>query len=366
MAGPPALADMVRATGHPFLAGEEPSAETVRPIRERLPVAPRDEALVLGSRDLFGRLAATAMLDAMERAVRDWRPDLILRDPCEYASAVVAARLGVPAVQVAISLAEVEWESIAAAAPALEAHRVGLTGEVHRSPYLTRFPAPLDPSPFPVTRRYREPAAGPPAAAPHAPAPPAPPLPDWWPGSRAPLVYVTFGTVMGHMSFAEDVYRTVIDAVTGLDARVLVTTGRGFDPSRLRDVPGNVRVEAWVDQADVLGEADLVVCHGGSGTVFGTLAAGVPLVVVPLFADQFANAPAVARAGAGVQVLGGSGGDGRRNPVSRDDAPRIRGAIEEVLAGGSYREAARAVAADMAAAPPLEALLEQLTQGTRA
>lgn len=354
--GPPALADMVRATGHPFLAGDEPPEELLRPIRERLPVAPRDEASVLGNRELFGRLAATAMLDAMGQAVRDWRPDVILRDPCEYASAVVAPPLGIPAVQVAISLAELEWGAIDCAAPALEAHRDGLTGELRQSPYLTRFPAPLDPSPFPFTRRYREPAA-----APHAHARPAPPLPDWWPGSRSPLVYVTFGTVLGHMSFAEEVYRTVIDAVTGLDARVLVTTGRGFDPSRLRDVPGNVHVEAWVDQADVLAEAELVVCHGGSGTVFGTLAAGVPLVVVPQFVDQFANAPTVARAGAGVQVLGGSGGDGRRNPVSRDDAPRLRAAIEEVLAGGCYREAARAVAADMAAAPPLEALLEQLS-----
>jgi UDP:flavonoid glycosyltransferase YjiC (YdhE family) len=355
VAGPPALAGMVRATGHPFLAGDEPPEELLRPIRERLAVAPRDEASVLGNRELFGRLAATAMLDAMGRAVRDWRPDVILRDPCEYASAVVAPPLGIPAVQVAISLAELEWGAIASAGPALEAHREGLTGELRQSPYLTRFPASLDPSPFPVTRRYREPAAAPHGA-----------LPDWWPGSRSPLVYVTFGTVLGHMSFAEEVYRTVIDAVTGLDARVLVTTGRGFDPSRLRDVPGNVHVEAWVDQADVLAEAELVVCHGGSGTVFGTLAAGVPLVVVPQFVDQFANAPTVARAGAGVQVLGGSGRDGRRNPVGRDDAPRIRRAIEEVLAGGSYRQAARAVAADMSAAPPLEALLEQLTRGTGA
>ncbi len=93
VAGPPALAAMAGATGHPFLAGGEPSEAQVRPIREQLAVLPPDEASVLGNRELFGRLAATAMLAAMERAVRDWRPDVILRDPCEYASAVVAARL---------------------------------------------------------------------------------------------------------------------------------------------------------------------------------------------------------------------------------------------------------------------------------
>jgi len=346
--GPPALADMVRATGHPFQAGGEPSEAQVRPIRERLPVLPAHEASVLGNRELFGRLAATAMLAAMEQAVRDWRPGVILRDPCEYASAVAAARLGIPAAQVAIGLAEVEWDSIGVAAPALEAHRDGLTEELRRSPYLTRFPAALDASPFPGTRRYREPAA------------PRGVLPAWWAGTGAPLVYVSFGTVLGRMSFAGEVYRAVIDAVTGLDVRVLVTTGRGFDPARLRDVPGNVHVEAWVDQADVLGEAGLVVCHGGSGTTYGALAAGVPLVVVPVFADQFANAPKVAQAGAGIQIHTGQDSQGRRRPVSREDAPRIRKAIGTVLADGSYREAARAVAADMAAAPAIETLLGQL------
>ena len=344
--GPPALAAMVSETGHRFLAGGEPSEAQVRPIRERLPVLPPQEASVLGNRELFGRLAATAMMAAMERAVRDWRPDVILRDPCEYASAVAAARLGVPAAQVAIGLAEVEWGSIGVAEPALEAHRDGLADELRRSPYLTRFPAALDASPFPATRRYREPAAAPRGA-----------LPAWWAGTGPPLVYVSFGTVLGHMSFAGEVYRAVIDAVTGLDARVLVTTGHAFDPSRLRDVPGNVHVEAWVDQADVLGEAGLVVCHGGSGTTYGALAAGVPLVVVPVFADQFANAPKVAQAGAGIQVSMGQDPQGRRRPVGREDAPQIRRAIEMVLADGSYREAARAVAAEMAAAPAIATVL---------
>jgi UDP:flavonoid glycosyltransferase YjiC (YdhE family) len=137
---------------------------------------------------------------------------------------------------------------------------------------------------------------------------------------------------------------------------------RGFDASRLRDVPGNVHVEAWVDQADVLGEAGLVVCHGGSGTTYGALAAGVPLVVVPVFADQFANAPKVTQAGAGIQVRTVQDAQGRRRPVSQEDAPRIRQAIETVLADDSYREAAQAVAAEMAAAPAIEMLLGQLPQ----
>src|SRR4051794_28951916 len=66
--GPPALREMVKAAGLRFRAGGEPSEEQVAAIRERLPVVPAAEASVLGNRELFGRLATTAMLAGMEDA----------------------------------------------------------------------------------------------------------------------------------------------------------------------------------------------------------------------------------------------------------------------------------------------------------
>jgi hypothetical protein len=153
---PPALTAMVEETGHRYQAGGEPPEAAVRSIRERLPIVPAGEASVLGNRELFGRLATTAMLPSMERVLQDWQPDIVLRDPCEYSSVVAAVPMGIPTVQVAIGLAEIEWASIDVAAPALEAHRRGLLPELRRSPYVTRFPAALDGSPFPDTRRYSE------------------------------------------------------------------------------------------------------------------------------------------------------------------------------------------------------------------
>jgi hypothetical protein len=73
---------------------------------------------------------------------------LLLRDLCEFSSAVIAHRRAIPAVQVAISMADVEIGSIAVAAPALEMHQPGLTDAVRATPYLTRFPASTDPSSF--------------------------------------------------------------------------------------------------------------------------------------------------------------------------------------------------------------------------
>ena len=90
--GPPAISELVGQTGFAFWPGGEPPEEAVAPIREQLPILPAAEALVLGNRELFGRLAARAMLPTMERVCSEWVPDLVLREPCEYSSAVVAGR----------------------------------------------------------------------------------------------------------------------------------------------------------------------------------------------------------------------------------------------------------------------------------
>lgn len=344
--GPAAVGELVAGAGFDFEAGGEPAEAEVAPIRERLPTAPPAEASALGNRELFGRLAARALLPVMTRTCERWRPDLVLREPCEHASASVAVRLGLPVAQVAISVAEAEWASIGVASPALEELEPGLTAVERSTPYLTRFPAALDPSPFPHTVRFRHDQ------------PEREPLPDWWEGDRSPLAYVTFGTVLGHMTIAADVYRTALRALDGLGLRVLLTVGRRFDPSVLDPLPASVHAERWVDQERVLPSAAVVVCHGGSGTVYAALAAGVPVVAVPVFADQFENGRRIAAAGAGVvvEVDGGS----RARIVDERDAPRIRVAVETVLAAPRYRERAEAIAHAMAASPSPDDVLQAL------
>ncbi len=347
--GPPALQAMVEGARWQFQAGDEPSEQEVAAIRERLPLEEPLEASVLGNRDLFGRLATTAMLPAMDRTCRQWRPDLVLREPCEYSSAIVAAQQGIAVAQVAISLARGEAASIAVAGPALEGHRRGLVDELLASPYLTRFPASLDPSSFASTVRFREPSS-----------PARRPLPPWWGASEDPLVYVTFGTVLGYMSMAAGVYRAALGALGGLPVRALLTVGRQFDRSKLGPIPTNVRVEAWVEQDDVLPHTEVVVCHGGSGTTFGALGAGVPVVAVPLFADQFDNARHIAEIGAGLVVDVPPDSSGARRAVVEDDAARLAEGIEAVLGATSYRRQAQRIAHEMAMAPTIDEVLDSV------
>lgn len=345
---PPALAATVEATGYQFRVGADPPADELAAIWERFPTVRPDEAAVLANREIFGRLNTAAMLPTLESSCGDWRPDLVLREPAEYASAVAADRRGIPHAQVAISSATVESASLALAAPALEPYGSGLVERILASPYLTRFPASLDPSPFPATRRFHE------ALNAHAV-----PLPSWWDRDDAPLIYVTFGSVTGTLSTGIAAYRAALEAVAGLPARVLLTIGRTKDRAPLGPVPTNVHVETWVPQDDVLSHAALVLCHGGSGTTFGALAAGVPLVIMPLFADQPANGRLVTAAGAGL-VVEPEGSENAAGAVGPSVAPRLRAAIETVLADTSYRQAATSIANEMRALPAVGEVLDFL------
>lgn len=224
---------------------------------------------------------------------------------------------------------------------------------LHESPYLTRFPASLDPSPFPTTRRFRERADA-----------RSDPLPDWWEGDASPLVFISFGTVVDRLPVGAAAYRAAVDAVAGLPVRVLLTMGRTRDAAELGALPVNVHLESWVPQDDVLQQASVVVCHGGAGTTFGALAAGLPLVVVPMMADQPANARLVGESGAGLvvePVLGSSDVIGAAVP---ELASRIRGAIEMLLGDPSYRQAATRIAGEFGAMPVIDEVLAALSAET--
>lgn len=269
------------------------------------------------------------MLPSVEQAVAQHRPDVVLHETTEYAGPVVAIRAGIPHAQVAISLAAVEHGSLTVAAPALE--RYGpLVAALQAAPYLTRFPEPIDPSPYPDTRRYREPA-------------PTPrPLPDWWGGSSDALVYVTFGTVAG--ALGTGAYRAAVEALASLPVRVLVTTGHDID---LGPMPPAVQVRRWVDQQDVLAAASAVLCHGGSGTVLGALAAGIPMVIHPMFADQAQNARALEGLGVARVVEPYGVSAAARSAYNPLTVAALRAAVEHVLASASVRAAAQVMAGEL-------------------
>jgi UDP-N-acetylglucosamine transferase subunit ALG13 len=124
----------------------------------------------------------------------------------------------------------------------------------------------------------------------------------------------------------------IIDAVAGLPVRGLVTIGP-VDGGRLR-VPGNVAVERFVPHDQVLPDVRLVVTHAGHGTVMASIAAGVPLVCIPMGRDQPAVADRVAHHGLGVAV----------DPTT--DVVGLRRAVRRVLDAAAYRCTTQRIAAE--------------------
>jgi UDP:flavonoid glycosyltransferase YjiC (YdhE family) len=336
---PATLADAL--AGWEVVVADDPPAAATAALWARVAEAP-EEAARLVNGELFGELCTTAMLPAVARACTELEPAFLLHEPCAYAAPIAAARRGLPSAQVAISLAEVEDGSLAHAAPALESIEPGIVKRLRNAPYLTRFPAALDPSPFADTRRYRD------DVVPERPGGDVAALPDWWPGDERPLVYATLGSAAAGRAGAEAAYRALAGTAMRLDARVLVTVGREIDPAALGPLPPHVHVERWVAQERVLPHAAAVVCHGGSGTLFGALAAGLPVVALPLFADQPVNARLLAAAGAGIAVTPPTALD---TVESARVAADLGAAVDTVLRDASYARASRAIAAQIATAP---------------
>jgi MGT family glycosyltransferase len=162
------------------------------------------------------------------------------------------------------------------------------------------------------------------------------PLPEWWSNDGQPIVYVSFGSVAATFPPAAQIYSAALSAVAQLPIRVLLTLG-GNDLD-LGELPPNVHVESWVSEPDVLAVASVAVGHGGTGTTLSALAAGCPLVVVPLFGDQPYNAARIAISGAGVAA----------------SVDQIGQRIQLVLDGDGFHATALAMAEEMRTYPSVE------------
>jgi UDP:flavonoid glycosyltransferase YjiC (YdhE family) len=115
--------------------------------------------------------------------------------------------------------------------------------------------------------------------------PPWPGRGDWRPGGTGPLVLVAMNSTFQDQAEA---LRRIAAALRRLPVRAVLTTGLAIAP---QDVPAppNVRVLRAEPHNRVLAEADAVVTHAGHGTVLKALAAGVPVVCMPLGRDQKDN-----------------------------------------------------------------------------
>jgi len=168
---------------------------------------------------------------------------------------------------------------------------------------------------------------------------------DWTPPSGdEPLVLVGMSsTFMDHA----DVLQRVTTALGELPVRGLVTTGPAI-PAGSIEAPANVTVAERAPHSEVLRHAGAIVTHAGHGTVIKALAAGVPVIALPLGRDQLDNAARVAHHGFGLRL----------KPKASSHA--VARAVRRVLEEPSFRANAERLAAAIAAETGRDRAAEEL------
>jgi MGT family glycosyltransferase len=140
------------------------------------------------------------------------------------------------------------------------------------------------------------------------------------------LVYASLGTLQNQKI---ETFRLFAEACNRFSVQLIIA---GLDPVKAVNFPGNPIVVAYAPQQLVLQRAALTLTHAGLNTALDSLAAGVPLVAIPITYEQPAIASRIVYAGAGVTI-----------PFARLTLDRLTNAIGEVLQNDKYKENARRV-----------------------
>lgn len=152
-------------------------------------------------------------------------------------------------------------------------------------------------------------------------------LPSWFAklDANRPTIYFTMGST-GDAKFFEEAVRVFGNT----EFQVLITTG-GI--AEIANPPSNVFVAKYAPGEALMAASDVVVTHGGNGTVYQALSRGVPIIGFPSIFDQEINMGRVGALGLGI-------------PMSRSKytGPALEGAVHTLLNDSQYAERCKLLA----------------------
>ncbi len=308
-------------------------------------------------RELFAGLYAELMVPDLLAIAEDWRPDVIVREVAEFGGCVAAEVLGIPHASVRSNTMLSTYS---------ERRLVGEQMARLRAEY------GLDPdSDVSMLFRYLHLAFEPPGF--HDPALPLAPtahllrpvpfsqsggegLPTWVEDlPDQPTVYATLGTVFNTRT--PGLFEAILDGLRDEPINVVLTIGRDRDPAEFGPQTENVHIERYVPQSLLLPHCDLVITHAGFSTVTAALSCGLPMVAIPIDADQPVNARRCAALGVAEVIQ------------YRQRTPKtIHDSVRAVLGSPTYRSNAEQIRHEMSLLPGPEhavTLLQRLATETQ-
>lgn len=288
---------------------------------------------------LFGALLGPAMVKGLERAIDHWRPDVVVHEPAALAAPLVCRQRGLRHVThgYGLRLPSVYLEDAMdffGASWRVRGMEPPPDGGLYQHLYLDVAPPSLQPPLEALDAgvlRFSPYRAGRADASPLLPELRAALRPSV---SRGPRIYLTFGTVFNRSPALMAAAR----AASQFGGTVVVTVGADGDPESFANLGEHVRVHRFLDQAALLPHCDLVVSHGGAGSLLGAAAHGLPQLILPQAADHFRNARALCSAKAGCAV-----------EPARQTAEEIAVGIAKAMTSSALTAAAAALAGEMSA-----------------
>lgn len=290
------------------------------------------------------RILGQSTLQDAGPVVREWKPDLLVIDQLDYAGSTLAQLLGLPFVTAAVTLLKQDEEGIpgfdgqpyrAAEAKPRPAPLVGfledldrarkaggLSGFSYQTLWSTLAQISQQPPEFEFPRKalpdcfhFTGPFAADRSAAPrpHAEFP-------WHRLDDRPLIYVSLGTVTSAPSLLE----TIVKATRDLEVQLVVAAKEA-----LTLPPSDVVQVGSAPQLEVLSRARVMITHAGMNSTLEALAAGVPMLALPMSHDQPGIACRIVWSGTGLAL----------QPEQRQ-AYHLRTALRELLNKPTYRESA--------------------------
>jgi UDP:flavonoid glycosyltransferase YjiC (YdhE family) len=174
-------------------------------------------------------------------------------------------------------------------------------------------------------------------------------LPEWVDalGRHKPLIWVYSGNPRyGNAPTPIDsivVIRVAIEALGDMPVHVALTTGYQGLPDEIGALPPNFTHAAYLPGLAMAERCDLMVHHGGHGSVMTGLQAGTPAVIVPTITERESNARRLVALGVGEIVMPTTTADGEKTI----DAAEFGAAVTRVLKDAAYRYSAKRVSESM-------------------
>jgi UDP:flavonoid glycosyltransferase YjiC (YdhE family) len=277
---------------------------------------------------IFAGFLPSPMVPDLLTLAQSWQPDVVVRDPMEFAGCVVAEVLGIP--HAACGLLFSFWDGAWHGPPGEIGkpnlcdlrRRYGLSSDpglsmLYRYLYLAFLP-PIFPDPavkLPGTVHFLRPVCfnqsvsdAPPTWLAHLP--------------ERPTVHASLGTVFHR---TPGVFAAIIAGLRLENINLVVAIGCDQDPAAYGQQPPNVYIERYIAHSLLLPRCDVFVTHAGFSSVMAGLEQGLPMVAVPLAGDQPSNAQRCSALGV-ARVIGPD----TRTPEA------FRAAVREVLRNPSY------------------------------